>query len=161
MKEVLSVSDDGEHPIEIGHDVELFYSDSARVMLKLMASKVERYTPEVSKTVFSDGLHIQFLDVYGRVETDMKADHATKYEKELRTIATGNVVVINHKGERLNTEELVWDERKELITTDKFVTVTTESQVIMGDGLEADQQFSWYEIKNVTGTLAIKEDGQD
>ncbi|MFT7114471.1 MAG: LPS export ABC transporter protein LptC [Candidatus Azotimanducaceae bacterium] len=158
MKEVMSIKSDENQPVEVAEGVELLYSDSAMIKLKLRAKKVLRYAPKVGKTVFPEGIHIEFLTGKGEVDTDIRADHAVKYEKDLKTEATGNVIVVNRKGERLNTEKLIWDERKELILTDEFVKVTTATQVIMGEGLVADQQFNWYEIKKIKGTIALDDE---
>ncbi len=35
--------------------------------------------------------------------------------------------------------------------------ITTKEEVIWGDGLEANQDFSEYEIKNVKGQIAVKD----
>ena len=43
------------------------------------------------------------------------------------------------------------------IDMDDFVKITTKDQVIWGDGMEADQDFSEYNIKNVKGEIDIKE----
>ncbi len=158
LKEVHRIQIEDDVPVEVAHGVSLYYSDSARVKLKLEAETVERFLGEEAKTVFSEGIHIQFLNGVGQVETDIRANHAIKYEKDLLTEATGNVVVINEKGEQLNTEKLLWDEKKEMIRTDEFVKVTTATQVIMGEGLEADQQFTWYEIKNIKGTISLDDE---
>lgn len=158
MKDVQSVERNNELPIEEAAGIELFYSDSAKVVLKMSAGKILRYQPEVGRTEFPEGIHVQFLNSLGVVTTDMKANEAVKYEKEQRTEAFGNVVVVNSKGERLNTEKLYWDETKELISTDEFVKITTESQVIMGEGFEADQQFTWYEVKNINGIISLEDE---
>jgi hypothetical protein len=37
------------------------------------------------------------------------------------------------------------------------VKITTEDQILMGNGLESDETFSEYEIKNLTGTILLKD----
>jgi LPS export ABC transporter protein LptC len=66
-----------------------------------------------------------------------------------------NVEVINEKGEKLNTERLVWDEQKKKITSNAFVKITTAKEVITGNGLEANQDFTKYEIKNIIATIRL------
>ena len=66
------------------------------------------------------------------------------------------MVVVNRKGERLNTEKLIWDERNELLSSDRFVKITTAEEIIFGDGFEANQDFSRYRIFNVKGRLTVK-----
>jgi LPS export ABC transporter protein LptC len=66
-----------------------------------------------------------------------------------------NVEVVNAKGDKLNTEHLIWDEQKKKITSDAFVKITTAKEIIMGKGLEANQDFTQYEIKNIQGIINI------
>ena len=73
--------------------------------------------------------------------------------------ARGNVVVINYKtGERLDTEELIWDQAKELIYSYKFVKITSEDGVLYGDTLLADQDFSKRRILHPSGEIEVKDD---
>ncbi len=69
-----------------------------------------------------------------------------------------NVKLINVKGDTLSTEYLVWDEVKEKIYTDKFVKITTADQLIYGDGLVSNQNFTEYRITNVKGNIKIKKE---
>ena len=68
-----------------------------------------------------------------------------------------NVEVVNVNGEKLNTEHLIWDEQKKKIISDDFVKITTAKEIIMGKGLEANQDFTQYEIKEVTGTIRVED----
>jgi LPS export ABC transporter protein LptC len=71
-------------------------------------------------------------------------------------VARNDVVVINSKGEKLKTEELSWSKKHHRIFTDEFVTITTEDEVIYGHGLEANEDFSKYTIKKISGTIEMK-----
>ena len=62
------------------------------------------------------------------------------------------------KEEILNTEHLIWLQKEEKIYTEEFVKITTPDEIIYGDGLEANQQFTKYRIKNIKGTIAVDED---
>jgi lipopolysaccharide export system protein LptC len=68
------------------------------------------------------------------------------------------VEVMNVKGERLNTEELHWDQKSGKIYTDKFVRITTADQIIMGDGMTANQTFTEWEINRYRGTINLQHD---
>ena len=69
-------------------------------------------------------------------------------------------MVTNAKGEKLETEHLIWSEREQKIWSEEFVTLSRGTEVIMGQGFEADQNFTTYTIKKVTGTISIEEDEQ-
>ena len=57
----------------------------------------------------------------------------------------------------MNSEELIWDEKKKIIYSEQFVRITTDESIIMGKGFEADQSFETWEIFNPTGTIEIDE----
>ena len=72
--------------------------------------------------------------------------------------AKDDVVVVNDKGEVLNTEHLIWLKDSAKIYTEEFVKFTTEDEIIMGDGMEANQDFTKWKIYNITGIINIKEE---
>ena len=90
------------------------------------------------------------------MESELKANYAIHYENERRWEARKDVVVVNSKGERLNTEKLIWDERKEKLSSDQHVKISTAEEIIYGNGFEANQDFSSYKIFNVTGRITVK-----
>ena len=66
-------------------------------------------------------------------------------------------MAINEAGEKLETELLFWDQKKELIFTDRFVKITTEDQIIQGYGLESDTRLSKRKIKNLSATIYVSD----
>jgi LPS export ABC transporter protein LptC len=70
--------------------------------------------------------------------------------------ARKNVLVVNEKGDQLNTEHLIWDERTQKLTSDEFVKITTKDEIIYGNGFEANQDFSRYRIFNIKGIFSVK-----
>jgi LPS export ABC transporter protein LptC len=56
--------------------------------------------------------------------------------------AKNDVVVINENGEKLNTEQLFWDQKEQKITSNTFVKITRKTEIIMGDGLESNHDGS-------------------
>jgi len=67
-------------------------------------------------------------------------------------------VAFNEAGEKLETELLFWDQRKDLIYTDRFVKITTEDQIIQGYGLESDPRLTRRKIKNLSATIYINDE---
>jgi hypothetical protein len=58
----------------------------------------------------------------------------------------------------LQTEELFWSPKDKKIYTDKFVIITTPTEIIKGEGLVANEDFSYYEIQKPTGIIALDEE---
>ena len=69
----------------------------------------------------------------------------------------GNVVFENDKGEKLETEKLIWEEKNASIRTESAIRITTPNEIITGYGLEADEDFSNYSIRNISGIVNVEE----
>ncbi len=153
------LSDKAPKPVEISINTTILYSDSAVLRLKIVTPELQRWTNlETPYVEFPKGLNLFFYDSLGNVESTLKADYAINYTEEKRVEVKHNVEVVNGKDEILNTEHLIWLQKEEKIYTEEFVKITTPDEIIYGDGLEANQQFTKYRIKNIKGTIAVDED---
>ncbi len=148
-------------PSLTGKGVTMLYSDSTVLKIKLLTPQMQKYDRDVKEpvTLMPKGLFVIFYDDKGKESTTLKADYGVRYETSKRMEAKYNVEVVNANGEKLNTEHLIWDEQKKKITSDAFVKITTAKEIIMGKGLEANQDFTQYEIKEVTGSIRIDDKG--
>lgn len=155
VSEVNAVTKKDSFPMLTTQNVDMMYSDSARLKVHLTAPLLEDYGDVSRKQIFPEGVHLDFYNDSGKVNGSLKADYAENREKEEFMIAKKNVVVVNVKGEQLNTEKLMWDKKRHKIYTDAFVKITTADQVLMGNGMEADEMFVNYEIKDITGTILL------
>ncbi len=144
-------------PVESGRNVEIIYSDSAKMKMKLISQQIDRYTGLKPYLEFPNGVKIEFYDQQMKIKSQLTAHYAIRYEGEKRMEAKRNVVVVNEKGETLNTEHLIWDEGKDMIYTEEFVKITTQEEILYGDGLESNQDFSKYKIKNIKGIINLHE----
>jgi len=147
-------------PIESSKDAEFLYSDSAQIKMKLITAQIDRFAGEKSYFETPKGLQLFFYDNYPVIKSRLKADYGIGKDtinNIARMDVKRNVEVINEKGDKLNTEHLIWDAQKKRIYTNEFVKITTKDEVIWGNGLDADEDFSHYEIKNVTGQINIKD----
>lgn len=144
---------------EEAFDIEVLYSDSGHIRLKLNAPEVARFSSLTDPyTEYPQGLIVLFYNDSGAITTELSAEYAIQYPNKGLTEAQKNVVVINEKGEKLQTEKLLWKEQEKLIFTEEFVRITTETEQLTGYGLEADQTFSWYKIKKPAGIIDLSED---
>lgn len=155
----LTYTDEKVLPIETSKNVEFLYSDSAQIVSKLKAAQIDRYAAPNPRFEMPKGLKIYFYDHYPHEQTRLSADYGIGFDNGNgmeRMEVQRNVIVVNEKGEKLNTEHLIWDAVTQKIYTHEFVKITTKDEAIWGDGLEANQDFSEYEIKNVKGHINIK-----
>ena len=158
IEKVKIVTAKDSSPIESAKDAEIIYSDSAIVKVKITAPQLDRYIDKDPYIELPKGVEILFYNDDLEVASQLTANYAVSYEDEGKMEAKGNVVLINEEGEKLNTEHLIWDEKKELIYSNEFVKVTTADEIIMGEGFESNQNFTKFKIKNIQGTITIKDD---
>ena len=138
------------------YEVTILYSESGHTKARLYSKEFVRN--ELAKPPFVDmkkGLKVEFFDDSLRVNSTLTARYARWYEKQGNILIRDSIVVVNKKGEKLNTEELVWHQGIRRFYTEKFVRITTPTQVMFGDGLEANEDFTWYEIKNPKGVVRV------
>lgn len=160
MEVVRSISEPEEAvPLEVQRELTLIYSDSAFKRVELYAKLAENYPQlESPKMRFPKGIEVQFFDPAGNETSRMRANDATHYSKLKFWEAHGDVVVVNKRGEQLNTEELFWDESLHRIYSDVFTKLSTPDKIIMGEGFESDEDFENPVITNVTGEIYLKDE---
>jgi LPS export ABC transporter protein LptC len=143
-------------PLKEAEKVEMFYSESDKIKIKMMADLV--YEFQNGDREFPKGLYLEFYNEFGRLESTLRANHAYFFKEENKWRGQGNVEVKNvEKNEQLNTEELFWKPTDQKIFTDGFVTIRQQGDVIYGEGLDAKQDLSDYTIIKPTGELEVKE----
>ena len=157
IEEVKKITDDKVIPIETGKDVTINYTDSGYTKAKVRAPLLERYaTEDKNYTEMREGVSVEFYNKSGIVESFLKSKYAIRYDREKKMIARNDVVVLNTDGDTLRTEELIWDETTQLVTSDKFVRITTKTEIIMGDGFESDISFKNPKIYKIRGVVNLK-----
>lgn len=147
-------------PSETMKDAEIIYSDSGHVKMKLTGPQLDRYSGERPHIIFPKGVNMTFFDDSMKVNSTLKAEYGIRYEKEGGMEAKRNVEVVNVKGEKLNTEHLIWEEGKDRIYTKEFVKITQGRDVIYGDGLESNQDFTRYKILKPKGVFTLSDSVQ-
>lgn len=144
---------------EYAEKVTIEYTDSgllrARVFSPILTA-VKRSTDPYLE--MNKGLKVDFYEKNGSIQSYLTAEYGISYPDEKRIVVRNNVEILNVKGERLNTEELHWQQDSGKIYTDRFVRITTKDQIITGTGLVSDQAFSDWEILNVSGSINVPHD---
>jgi LPS export ABC transporter protein LptC len=155
-----SLIPENQLPLESEKNVEYIYSDSALIRAKLTAPRMDRYGGKKTYMELPKGMHVIFYNEGKKEQTNLTADYGIGYDDGSgmnKMEAKRNVVVINEKGDRLNTEHLIWDAVTKQIYTEEFVKITTKEQTIWGDGLRADQDFSKYRILHPKGFISVND----
>ncbi len=154
IKEI-SIQNALEYPLETIKGCEIIYSDSAHVRVIMNAALMNRYASEKNYLEFNDGLKVQFFDLDGKKQSELQSNYAIIDEENDIMKAENEVILRNINGNKLESEQLNWDQEKELIFTDKFVKITNKNEVIYGEGLVSNQDFTKYTIKKIRGTISL------
>ena len=159
METISSLTVDDSLPSETAHDVELIYSDSGRVMIRLISPLLNRYINEEPYIEFPDGLHLFFYDTAMTVKSELTANYGINWENKKLMEVKDDVVITNHdKNEVLNTEHVVWDQQKKKIYSDVFVKRTTPDGVIYGEGFDADESLNSWKLRKPRGEFLFEEE---
>jgi LPS export ABC transporter protein LptC len=158
IEEVLEYSDSAVPPLRTTLNAFYTYTDSGRVQNTLAASHIEQFQQgDSTYSLLSGGFELVFFNREGGFDGKLTAINGFINGRNTLMIARDSVVFVNANNETLRTEELIWLQDSNLVFTRKFVTIERESGTIYGRGLESDQNFTHYTIKEPTGFLYIQE----
>jgi len=145
----------------VGEDIEVIYSDSARIKVEMHADKLLQYNrAEEPYSEFPEGISVLFYNDSSKVESEVRADYAHYDHEKKLWHATGNVVARNLiTGERLDSEELFWDEEKETIYSNTFTRIENENGTFYGqNGFKSNQTLTQYTLIGTSGVVNLQED---
>lgn len=150
MEAIDRLVDEKEVKMERATDVELIYSDSAKVKVVVLSKTLLRHLDRGNpKDEFPEGIHVNFYNDNKQISSYLDAKYALRMEKDKKIIVRDSVVFYNNRNDKLETSELIWDEQTEEISSEKFVMISRPEQgdTIMGYGIHANQDFTRFEIK--------------
>jgi LPS export ABC transporter protein LptC len=141
---------------ERADSVTLYYSSNG-VMRAILSTKTFNHVQEAKPPyiLMSDGMKVQFYGPNLTPTSVLTARSGRYFEEDNNVLIKDSVKVINDKGETLQTDELIWNEKLQVFFTEKAVTITTATQIIYGKGLEANQDFTKYKILQPTGIISV------
>lgn len=142
-------------PDRITTDAEYLYSDSGTVRNRVRAGTISEFNGEHPHTDMTNGVELTFFGPDGHAGSQLTARRGQIQLDRNRMVVEEQVVFINARGERLETEQLTWSKDSGRVYTDRPVKVVRARDIIYGQGLDAAQDFSRYTIRKITGTLFI------
>ncbi|MEM6320582.1 MAG: LPS export ABC transporter periplasmic protein LptC [Bacteroidota bacterium] len=146
--------------IEVGETVKMLYSDSGRVEMMIEAPILHRHLDKRQpKREFPAGLEVYFLDKEQKVQSWLTGKYAIENENKRIITVRDSVVLHNNNSETLETDELIWDQSTNIISTKQFVRITTEDEQITGYGFKADREFTYWKIIAPQGSVKINPNG--
>jgi LPS export ABC transporter protein LptC len=163
MQQIKSFSKKQKEPVREAQTLKIIYFELGSKKVKIEAPKMEEFKTKAEHYInMPQGILVYFYDSLEQVSSSLSAERAVFNQKTHIFDARGNVVVKNiEKNQQLDTEHLIWNQQQGKILSDEFVKITTNEQIIMGDGLEADESFEYYQINKITGTITLQDAEMD
>ena len=150
-----------------GENVAVLYTDSARLKMKLVTPLIKQFnSAKERRNEFPEGIHVWLYKVTGELEAEITANRA-RHDIETDLIeANSNVVVTKADGQKLETEQLFFDQKKGEIYSNKYTKMTKDgSYEGSGESFWAKQDFSIYKFFNKSGvgkpTIYYVEDNEN
>lgn len=126
--------------------------------MELTAPRMISFQIRDAYTEFPDGLKIVFYDSLMRPKTEVTARYGISWDSRRTMEAHGNIIIRNfQKNEMLETESLLYDLNMKKVSTKDFVKITQPDKIIHGKGMESDELFDNWVIREVSGTIYVDE----
>ena len=148
--------------VETASEVEILYSDSAQVKVRITAPTMLRHLDKKDPyQEFIDGVFVEFYNLDKTVSSTLTAKYAIRYDNKSQVIVRDSVVWKSINREKLESEELIWEEKSQKVYTKKFVRITRPDEIIYGYGFESNQDFSYSRINAIEGRLKVEDIGDE
>jgi LPS export ABC transporter protein LptC len=145
-------------PVKEAFQVQFTFSENAIMQAQLDAPHaIETKENDQDVRLFDRGLHLIFYTKEGVQETELRSMNGKFRNQFNEAEVWGKVVMINSKGDHLETEHLWWNKTTGRIHTDRnLVKIITATEMIYGDSLDANTDFTEYKIFNMNGAVNVK-----
>lgn len=158
-EEIRDYSRLGTGPMVEADEIDLRMTEKGGVVVRVKAPMMRSFDSDEKKfDEFEQGISVQSYDADGTPSSSISASYAIYQRQEKLWEARQHVVAVNEKGDSIQTEQIFWDENKGRVYTNANVRIRTASAVLFGKGLESDDRFIDWEIKEPTGVIAVPDE---
>lgn len=160
IEKVNQITETNKLPAFVVENFETTYSDSGMLKVKIFAPALIKYNKiDRNYDEYPKGLNVEFYNKSMEISATMKCRYAKYWVEKDIWEAKFDVEVNNIEAqEKVNTELLYWDVKREFIYSDKFVRITRPSEILLGEGFESNQNFSKGKILKPTGSINISDE---
>ena len=143
-------------PIEKYTDVDVIYSDSAKVKAHMTAPVMINYKVKNPYTEMPKGVKVIFYDNELKDSSTIRADQGVYREKEKLIELHKNVVGTNAKGDTFSSEELIWDQNTKQIHSNQPVHVKfADGGFQDGTSFVSDDNFNHWNLVQGKGIINV------
>ncbi len=146
----VTFKDDG--PTEVSEGVTMLFTDKGVAQMKLESPLMHRYELDQGKEMKMEcpiGMKVTFYDSIGNEESQLTAKYGVLFSKKEYIVVQDSVVFVNNKQEKLNTELLHIDFKKDSVYTHQKVTVSSPKGTVSGMGMHSNGNFTNYKVHNI------------
>ena len=149
---------EANNKIDSSKVVEIIYSDSARVKARVVSPLLLSYTGVNPYHLMPRGVKIYFFDGKQALSSTVVGDSAISKSNDKIIELHRNVVVSNVKGDVFKSDELIWDQLKKQLYSDKPWTLNkTDGTALSGVHFKSDESFSNYSGDNGAGVIVTNQ----
>jgi len=138
----------GEIPSNESWNSKTTFTEDGKIRAVLYSNHLKMF--EKQKATLLDGVRIDFYNKDQKKKSFLTSLRGKVDDETKNMFAFDSVVAKNDSGTVLRTNELMWRNKDQKITSDKFVRITSPKEIIEGYGFESDQHLDNYVIYNVT-----------
>lgn len=140
---------------EVADSIITYMSQGSTMKAKLMSPYMIRSQSDTVYAEFPRSLDVDFFDSTGKVESHLDSKYGKYYESLGKVYLRDSVVVYNMQGDTLHTPDLWWDQNLQKFYTDKNVRIRKGGNLIFGTGMDAQQDLTNINIRQVSGLVAV------
>lgn len=160
IETIQALTRETNHPDITGANIEMQYTDSGFLKGKIIAAEVLQYNKaEEPYYEFPKGMTAVFYDRAGNETSFIRAQYAIYYTK--KEIWEGRKDVYGENkvtGEKIETEQIYWDQKEKRIYSEKFTRITREDGIHIGEyGFEAEEDLSPIQLRGYSGRVTIRD----
>lgn len=163
LENVIKVSEFEKLPNLRGENINFQQTEYGKIVITISTPLIVNRTKDGEDIMeFPEGVTVVQYSQYPDTTSYISANYAINYTEKNLWEARGDIVAINAKNqEKLNTEYLVWDQKKGEISSNQKVQVSTPDDVIFGEGFRSDDSFNDWQVDKVTGIITFDGESYD
>lgn len=143
-------------PDDRTRDLVVLYTDSGYAKIQVFAKVAETYSRPTQVMKLKDGIKVNFFSEDGEIVSVLTALYGEIHQNDGTMFVRDSVVLYNNeKKQRLETEELHWNQKDSSIYTNKAVIVRKSNAILFGQGIKTKQDFTEYEFIQPRGSMDL------
>lgn len=103
--------------------------------------------------LFPEGLELEQYDSDLRPAAHVRCDSARYFSRRRLWRLDGHVLMVNTLRDSFATEQVFWDQTRQMVYSDSFIHIVRQEGMINGYGFESNQDMTAYTVNRPTGLI--------